>query len=64
MDGWNFRYRCNSAPDPVTAKSIRLEVDRYEIYSQERLAILSLSAPAESDNVDVWNQISHSFRWI
>ena len=46
------------------ATVLRLEVDRYEIYSRGRLAILSLSAPAESDNVDVWNQISHSFRWI
>jgi len=58
-----FRYRANSDPDPVTGKSVRLEVDRYEIYSSGHLAIVSLEAPAGSDNVDVWNQISQSFRW-
>lgn len=58
-----FRYRMNSAPDPVTGKKVRLEVDRYEIYSSGRLAILSLSAPAGSDNVDVWNKVSQSFVW-
>jgi hypothetical protein len=58
-----FRYRANSDPDPVTGKSLRLEVDRYEIFSSGRLAILSLSAPAGSDNVDVWNQVSRSFRF-
>lgn len=58
-----FRYRANSNADPVTGKQVRLEVDRYEIYSSGRLAIVSLSAPAGSDNVDVWNQISQSFRF-
>ena len=58
-----FRYRTNSAPDPVTGKSVRLEVDRYEIYSSGRLAMVSMSAPAGSDNVDVWHQVSQSFRF-
>ncbi len=58
-----FRYRTNSSPDPVTGKTVRLEVDRYEIYSSGHLAIVSLSAPAGSDNVDVWNQVSKSFRF-
>lgn len=57
------RYQANSAPDPVTDKQVRLEVDRYEIFHDGRLAILSLSAPAGSDNVDVWRQISRSFTW-
>jgi hypothetical protein len=57
------RYQSNSAPDPVTGKQVRLEVDRYEIFKDGQLAILSLSAPAGSDNVDVWRQISRSFTW-
>jgi hypothetical protein len=59
----HVRYLANSAPDSVTGKQVRLEVDRYEIFKGGKLAILSLSAPAGSDNVDVWNQISSSFAW-
>lgn len=58
-----LRYRANSNPDPVTNKVIRLEIDRYEVFSNGRLAIISLSAPAGSDNIDVWRIISRSFRW-
>jgi hypothetical protein len=58
-----IRYRANSAPDAVTNKKIRLEVDRYELFKGGKLAVLSLSAPAGSDNVDVWKQISNSFKW-
>jgi len=57
------RYRENSAPDSITGKKVRLETDRYEYYRNGRLAVLSLSAPAGSDNVDVWRQISRSFTW-
>jgi hypothetical protein len=57
------RYLANSAPDSVTGKQVRLEVDRYEIFKGGKLAVLSLSATAGSDNVDVWNRISSSFAW-
>jgi hypothetical protein len=57
------RYLANSAPDSVTGKQVRLEVDRYEFFKNGELAVLTLSAPAGSDNVDVWNQISSSFAW-
>jgi hypothetical protein len=57
------RYLANSAPDSVTGKQVRLEVDRYEFFNGGKLAVLVLSAPANSDNVDVWNQISSSFAW-
>ena len=56
-------YLANSAPDAVTGKQVRLEVDRYEIFKNGKLAVMSLSAPAGSDNFDVWNQISSSFAW-
>ena len=57
------RYRTNSAPDEVTGKQIRLDVDRYELFKDGRLAAISLAAPAGSDNVDVSNQVAGSFRW-
>jgi hypothetical protein len=58
-----IRYRANSAADAVTGKKVRLEIDRFELFKDGKLAVISLSAPAGSDNVDVWNQISRSFEW-
>jgi hypothetical protein len=58
-----IRYRANSAPDSVTGKKVRLEVDRYELFKDGKLAAISLAAPAGSDNVDVWKQISSNFKW-
>ncbi len=58
-----LRYRANSEPNQVTGKVYRLEIDRYEVYKNGKLASLSLSAPAGSDNVDVWKKISDSFGW-
>ena len=57
------RYRTNSTPDEVTGKQIRLDVDRYELFQDGREAVISLAVPAGSDNVDVSNQVSRSFRW-
>lgn len=57
------RYQMNSTPDDVTRKIYRLDVDRYEIYANGRLAIIQLAVPAGSDNVDVSNQVSQSFTW-
>jgi hypothetical protein len=58
-----IRYRANSSEDAVTGKKVRLEIDRYEIFKDGFVAAVSLSAPAGSDNVDVWRQISRSFTW-
>jgi hypothetical protein len=58
-----IRYRANSVPDSVTGKKVRLETDRYELFKDGKVAAISLSAPAGSDNVDVWAQISSSFKW-
>lgn len=57
------RYRTNSAPDDVTGKQIRLDVERYELFKDGRLVAISLAVPAGSDNVDVANLVSRSFRW-
>ena len=58
-----IQYQANSAPDEVTGKQIRVDVDRYEIYHDGTLAVVSLESPAGSDNVDVSSQISGSFQW-
>lgn len=58
-----IRYRWNSPPDAVTGTKVRLETNRFELFKDGQTAALSLSAPAGSDNVDVWNQISESFAW-
>lgn len=57
------QYRQNSAPDDVTGKEHRLDVDRYEIFSGGSLATITLENPAGSDNVDVSRQVSESFTW-
>lgn len=58
-----IQYQTNSAPDEVTGKQIRLEVDRYEVFKDGKLAAISLRVPAGSDNVDVSNTVSRSFQW-
>lgn len=58
-----IQYRQNSKPDDVTGKEHRLDVDRYEIFSDGSLATITLESPAGSDNVDVSHQVSESFRW-
>jgi hypothetical protein len=56
-------YRVDSAPDPVTGKVVRDEVERYSFYKGGRAAILSLIGPVGADNVDPWRTVSDSFRW-
>jgi hypothetical protein len=58
-----IRYQANSAPDEVTGKQTRLDVDCYELFQNGQMAAISLAGPAGSDNVDVSNQVSRSFRW-
>jgi hypothetical protein len=56
-------YQVDGAPDPVTGKLPRLDVERYEFWKDGREAILTLSGAAGSDNVDPWLTVSDSFRW-
>jgi hypothetical protein len=56
-------YLVNSAPDPVTGRRYRLVVERFELYSHGRGAVLSLSSAVGADNVDPWRIVSQSFRW-
>lgn len=52
-----------SAPDPVTGKSLSLLVDIYEYEKGGKVAVLELSTPEGVDNVDAYRMISESFEW-
>ncbi len=57
------KYHADAKPDPVTGKSSRLAVERYEFWRTGREVVLTLSGPAGSDNIDPWKVITTSFRW-
>jgi len=59
-----INYTSNSNPDSVTGKQIRLENSNYLFFKQGKLATLRLWAPQGADNVDQWQLISRSFRWL
>ncbi len=61
--GFVLLYSANSAPNPVTNKSIRLDIARYYLWKAGRLATLTLSAPAGADNADQWQLMARSFAW-
>jgi hypothetical protein len=56
-------YQANSAQNAVTGKSVTEALERYEFWRGGREVVLTLSAPAGSDNVDPWRTITDSFRW-
>lgn len=56
-------YECNSEPNPVTSKQVRVENEVYFFYRDGKLAALRLWAPLGADNVDQWKLISESFKW-
>lgn len=56
-------YTANSDPNAVTGKQIRLENDRYIFFKKGKEAMLTLSAPQGSDNVDQWQRMAKSFTW-
>jgi hypothetical protein len=56
-------YTANSPTDPVTGKSVTEAVERYAFWQGGQEAILTLSGPKGSDNVDPWRTITDSFRW-
>jgi hypothetical protein len=57
-------YQGDSAPSPVTGKSIRQDLARYEFSRGGRGVALTLAAPAGSDNVDPWRIVTDSFTWL
>lgn len=56
-------YRADSAPNPVTGKVIRLDVERYEFWRAGKQVVLTLSSPTGADNVDPWKTVTDSLRW-
>jgi hypothetical protein len=56
-------YRINGAPNPVTGKQYRLDVERYTVFRNGRRADLILLSPVGSDNVDPWRIVSQSLTW-
>lgn len=61
--GFLITYLMDSAPDPVTNKVVRDAVERYAYWKSGQEAVVSLSAPQGSDNVDPWRKVTDSFRW-
>lgn len=57
-------YTSNSDPSPVTGKQVRLENNAYLFFKAGKLATVTLSAPFGADNVDQWQRIGSSFRWM
>lgn len=59
-----IEYTANSDPNPVTGKQVRLELASYLFSQKGKLATLTLWAPLGADNVDQWQRMAHSFRWL
>jgi hypothetical protein len=58
-----IKYQADSPPDPVTARSVRLDVERYDFWRNGTEAVVVLAAPVGADNVDPWRTITDSFTW-
>jgi hypothetical protein len=56
-------YTGDGPADPVTGKSVPDAFERYEFFSNGRLATLTLSGPVGADNVDPWMTITDAFQW-
>jgi hypothetical protein len=59
-----IKYTSNSAPNPVTSKQVRLENEAYVFFKNGKEATLTLWAPQGADNVDQWQRMAKSFRWL
>ena len=57
-------YQGDSAASPVTGKSIKQDVARYEFSRSGRGVVVTLAAPAGSDTVDPWRTVTDSFTWL
>jgi hypothetical protein len=60
--GVRIVYRRNSAPDLVTGRQYRDEVERYELVSGGREVIMELFGPVGADNVDAYRTMISSLR--
>lgn len=60
--GVRIVYRRNSAPDPVTGRQYRDEVERYELVASGHEVIVELFGPVGADNVDAYRTMISSLR--
>jgi hypothetical protein len=60
--GVRIVYRRNSAPDAVTGRQYRDEVERYELVSNGHEVVLELFGPVGADNVDAYRTMVDSLR--
>ena len=60
--GVHIVYRRNSAPDSVTNKVYRDEVEEYDVFADGRLVRMDLYGPVGADNVDAYRTMSQSLR--
>jgi hypothetical protein len=56
-------YTTQSAPNPVTGKTVTLMVDRYSLSHGGRVAVVELGTPQGVDNVDAYKRMIASFKW-
>jgi hypothetical protein len=56
-------YTTQSAPNPVTGKSVTLMVDRYELAHDGQVVTIDLGTPTGVDNVDAYKKMVASYRW-
>ena len=59
-----IKYTSNSEPNSVTNKRVRLENTAYIFHRNGKEATLTVWAPQGADNVDQWNRMANSFRWL
>ncbi len=57
-------YQGDSTPSPVTGKTVKQDVARYEYAHSGRGVVVTLAAPVGSDNVDPWRTVTDSFTWL
>jgi hypothetical protein len=57
-------YQADSAPNPVTGKSVPQDVSRYEYSRDGRGVLVTLAAPVGSDTADPWRTVTDSFTWL
>lgn len=57
-------YQQDSPASPVTGKTVRQDVERYEYSRGGRGVTVTLAAPAGSDTTDPWRTITDSFIWL
>ena len=56
-------YAADSAPDPVTGRITRDDVELYVFWRDGAEVLLTLSGPHGADDVDAWKTVSSSFAW-